>query len=147
MQKLRPDAHHLGVAPSCNALDVVMFPSHKWTNAVANQAGATLEIHCGPLSFYLDKLGVRHIDSIDFDNVQIDVILAESVNLLEGKTKMAEEVRTFLGQRGYLLLVSVMVFHSDVFLLTRVCHRYDFPECTPFSSPTYCSHADHTINN
>ena len=61
MEKLRPNAHHLNLAPSCNTTsDMVMFPRHKYTNAVANEEGNVLEIHCGPLSYYLKQLGIRH---------------------------------------------------------------------------------------
>ena len=145
MRQLRPSAHHLGIAPSCNTSDVVMFPAHLYTSAVANEKGATLEIHCGPLSYYLDQLGIDDIDfwsldvegseldvlqTVDFDKVSIDVIIAENTNRLPGKEKLAEEVRSYLLQKGYLVLKSVGVHKSDIFLRKGVCHRYSFPECS-----------------
>jgi hypothetical protein len=119
-----------------------------YTNAVANSTRdfGKFTVHCGPLSYYLEQLRIQHIDfwsldvegwelnvlrSVDFDTVQIDVIMAESMNSVPGKQKMAEEVRSFLRQKGYLLLgVSVNVFHSDVFLHKSTCYRYNnFIEC------------------
>ena len=130
MERLRPNAHHLGVAPSCDTTGgQVKFPAHRYTNAVANEEGATLDIHCGPLSYYLDQIGIDHIDfwsldvegselnilrTVDFDKVAIDVILAESANRLPEKQHLADEVRAYLQQRGYLLLASVSA-------LTRWC--------------------------
>lgn len=67
MEKFRPNAHHLGVAPSCNTSDIVKFPRHIYTSAVANEEGATLEIHCGPLSYYLEQMGIIHIDFWSLD--------------------------------------------------------------------------------
>ncbi|KAL7528828.1 hypothetical protein ACHAXR_002659 [Thalassiosira sp. AJA248-18] len=99
MVRLRPDAHHLNLAPSCNSSSIAKFHDHWFTNAVANEDGATLEVHCGPLSHYLDQLGVTHIDfwsldvegselavlmTVDFSKVQINVIIAESKNRLGG---------------------------------------------------------------
>ncbi len=144
MVKLRPNAHHLGMAPSCNSSGVAMFHKNLYTNAVANKEGATIAVHCGPLSGPLKQLGIRRIDfwsldvegselavleTVDFDAVRIDVIMAESENNLPGKEHLAEEVRAFLKQKGYLLLKSVMVFKSDVFLHKSVCPRYHFLEC------------------
>ena len=119
-----------------------------YTNAVANSTRdvGKFTVHCGPLSYYLEQLRIQHIDfwsldvegwelnvlrSVDFDTVQIDVIMAESMNSVPGKQKMAEEVRSFLRQKGYVLLgVSVNVFHSDVFLHKSACYRYNkFIEC------------------
>jgi hypothetical protein len=139
MEKFRPNAHHLGVAPSCNSSDVVMFADHYFTNALTNEEGGTIEVHCGPLGYYLEQIGVSHIDlegseisvlkTVDFTKVQIDVIISESVNRLEGIAKLAESVRVFLRQKGYLVLHSVSIENSDVFLHRSVCHRYSFPEC------------------
>ncbi len=107
MEKLRPNAHHLGVAPSCNSTsDVFKFPDHEYTNAVSNEEGASIEIH-----------------------VQIDVIISESVNRLEGTAERAEAVRSFLAQNDFLVLQSVTIDSSDVFLHKSVCNRYNFPEC------------------
>ena len=145
MEKLRPNAHHLGVAPSCNSTsDVVKFPDHEYTNAVSNEEGASIEIHCGPLWYYLQQLGISHIDfwsldvegyeinilkTVDFEKVQIDVIISESVNRLEGTAERAEAVRSFLAQNDFLVLQSVTIDSSDVFLHKSVCNRYNFPEC------------------
>jgi hypothetical protein len=144
MENLRPNAHHLGVAPSCISPGVVMFPAHPFTNAVANEEGATIGVHCGPLSFYMEQIGISHIDfwsldvegseinvlkTVDFEKVQIDIIISESVNRLEGTAERAEAVRNFLRQKGYLVLQSVYIIYSDVFLHKSVCHRYKFPEC------------------
>ena len=68
-----------------------------YTNAVANEKGNSIEIHCGPLQHYLDALKIRHIDfwsldvegaelkvleTVDFDRTNIDVIIVESANRL-----------------------------------------------------------------
>ncbi len=144
MERLRPNAHHLGVAPSCNSSDVVMFGDHYFTNAQTNEEGGTIEVHCGPLWFYLEQIGISYIDfwsldvegaeidvlkTVDFEKVQIDVIISESVNRLEGTAERAEAVRVFLRQKGYLILQSISVENSDTFLHKSVCHRYEFPEC------------------
>jgi len=144
VERLRPNAHHLGVAPSCNSSDVVMFGDHYFTNAQTNEEGGTIEVHCGPLWFYLEQIGISHIDfwsldvegaeidilkTVDFEKVQIDVIISESVNRLEGTAERAEAVRVFLRQKGYLILQSISVENSDTFLHKSVCHRYEFPEC------------------
>merc|ERR1712085_59827 len=128
MVKLRPNAHHLGMAPSCNSSDVASFSQHPFTNAVANQDDAILDIHCGPLSHPLKQLGIQHIDfwsldvegselailkTVDFNAVQIDVIIAESSNELADKERMAEEVRVFLQKKDYIILKSVLVIKSD----------------------------------
>lgn len=140
MEKLRPNAHHLNVAPSCtNTSDVVSFPNHIYTSAVANEEGNMLEIHCGPLSYYLEQLGIQHIDfwsldvegselnllkTVDFKKVHIDIIMAESVNRLKGKEQMGAEVRAYLQEKGYVVFPSNTIHKSDVFLHKRVCHRY-----------------------
>ena len=145
MIKLRPNAHHLNVAPSCNTSDVVMFPDHWYTNAVMNEEGATLAIHCGPLSYYLEQLDITHISywsldvegaelsvlqTVDFNAVQIDVIMAESENRLVEKEHLAQDVRSFLQTKDYILMKSVAVHKSDIFLHKSACVRYDnFPEC------------------
>jgi len=145
MAKLRPNAHNLGMAPSCVSPGVAMFPDSHFTNSVANAEGATLAIHCGPLSGPLEQLGIRRVDfwsldvegselailkTVDFDAVRIDVIMAESENRLADKQNMAEEVRTFLRGKGYVMMNdSVKVSKSDVFLHRSACPRYDFPEC------------------
>lgn len=69
------------------------------------------------------------LNTVDFDKVHIDIIIAESVNRLKDKQKLGAEVRAFLQQKDYLVLKSVIIFKSDVFLHRRVCHRYNFPEC------------------
>ena len=140
MEKLRPNAHHLNVAPSCtNTSDVVLFPNHIYTSAVANEEGNMLEIHCGPLSYYLEQLGIQHIDfwsldvegselnllkTVDFKKVHIDIIMAESVNRLKGKEQMGAEVRAYLQEKGYVVFPSNTIHKSDVFLHKRVCHLY-----------------------
>ena len=146
MEKLRPNAFHLGLAPSCNTSDVVKFASHEYTNANAFDPKGEIEIHCGPLSYYLKQLHISHIDfwsldvegseinilrTVDFDQVQIDVIMAESMNSQKGKGELAQEVRSYLvQQKDYLHLNSVTVTKSDVFLHKRACHRYNhIPEC------------------
>ena len=146
MEKLRPNAHHLGLAPSCNSTsDIVMFPNHIYTSAVANEEGASLEIHCGPLSYYLDQLEITHIDfwsldvegseldvlkTVDFDKVHIDVIMAESENRLKDKQKLGAEVRAYLQQKDYLVFNKGTIFKSDVFLHKRACDRYShLPVC------------------
>ena len=145
MAKFRPSAHHLCVAPSCTEPSVVSFPLHMFTQGRQNEKGNLLDIHCEPLSWSLEQLGIRHVDfwsldvegverlvleTVDFDSVQIDVIMAESENRLAGKDTAAEEVRRFLVGKGYLLLdKSISVYKSDVFLHQKACSKYSFPEC------------------
>ncbi|EJK74728.1 hypothetical protein THAOC_03581 [Thalassiosira oceanica] len=145
MAKLRPTAHHLCVAPSCKEPSVVSFPLHLFTQGRQNEEGNLLDIHCEPLSWSLEQLGIRHVDfwsldvegverlvleTVDFDSVQIDVIMAESDNRLADKDTSAEEVRRFLKGKGYLLLdQSIAVYKSDVFLHQKACSKYKFPEC------------------
>jgi FkbM family methyltransferase len=147
---LRPSAHHLGMAPSCleNSTEgFVLFPKEAYTSAQANIDGNSLEVHCGPLSFYLNALEMKHIDfwsldvegseldvlrTVDFARVQIDVIIVESDNRMRhqpGYKQKVENVRLFLKENGYLMLKTVYVPRSDVFLSKQVCPRYDFPEC------------------
>jgi len=148
--QLRPNAHHLNVAPSCmsNATGTVAFPQHMFTSAQVNEAGSKLEIHCGPLQHYLDALSIRHIDfwsldvegeelhvleTVDFDKMQIDVIIAESDNRLRDTPEFQQkvkDVRSFLQDRGYLMITSVRVRKSDVFLSKRACHLHaSIDEC------------------
>lgn len=146
MVKLRPNAHHLGMAPSCKSPDVVMFYDQPYTSGVANDEGANIEIHCGPVSHPLKQLGIQRIDfwsldvegselavlkTVDFDAVQIDVIMAESENRLPEKKHLAEEVRAFLKGKGYIIMKSVTVFKSDIFLQKNACPNYmHIPECS-----------------
>lgn len=64
MEKLRPKANHLNVAPSCNSTsDRVSFPLHTFTNAmIVDREKKVHQIHCGPLSYYLEQIGITHID-------------------------------------------------------------------------------------
>lgn len=95
--ELRPNAHHLNVAPSCmsNSTGTTNFRSHIYTSAQVNETGSELEIHCGLLQHYLDALSIRHIDfwsldvegkelhvlqTVDFECTHIEVIIAESDN-------------------------------------------------------------------
>jgi FkbM family methyltransferase len=139
--QLRPNAHHLNVAPSCmgNATGTVSFPEHMYTSAQVNETGSTLEIHCGPLQHYLDSLSIHHIDfwsldvegeelhvlqTVDFEKTQIDVIIAESDNRLRHTPEFQQkvkDVRVFLQDRGYLMLSSITVYKSDVFLNKKAC--------------------------
>lgn len=150
--KLRPNAHHLGVAPSClgNSTGIVSFSQHTYTSAmVEGEVGSLLEIHCGPLSYYLDALDIRHIDfwsldvegselallkTVDFERVHIDVIIVEVENRLTDDPKMkqqVEDVRVLLREKGYVNIQSVVVYKSDVWLHQSACsnHGYEFTEC------------------
>lgn len=148
--QLRPNAHHLGIAPSCKANETgtVLFPEHMYTSAQVNEEGSKIEIHCGPLQYYLDALGIRHIDfwsldvegselkvleTVDFDRTHIDVIIAESKNRLSHLPEIqqkVEDVRAFLQREGYLMIASVEVHKSDVFLHKRACHSHsNIVEC------------------
>lgn len=146
MVKLRPNAHHLGMAPSCTSPSVVKFKDHSFTNAVANEKGAKMKIHCGPLSHPLRQMSIRHIDfwsldvegselgvlqTVAWDEVQIDIIIAESENRLEEKQRLAEDVRDFLKEKGYIIMKSVTVKKSDIFLHKNACCQYKhLPECS-----------------
>ena len=146
MVKLRPTAHHLNMAPSCKTPSVARFKNHPFTNAVANEEGAAMEIHCGPLSHPLRQLGIRKIDywsldvegseldvlkTVDWDDVQIDIIMAESENRLAHKQQLAQEVRNFLQGKGYIIMKSVTVPKSDIFLHKNACYQYGhLDECS-----------------
>ena len=148
--QLRPNAHHINVAPSCmgNDTGTVSFPEHMYTSAQVNETGSKLEIHCGPLQYYLDALLIHHVDfwsldvegeelhvlqTIDFERTQIDVIIAESDNRLRHLPEFQQkvkDVRIFLQSKGYLMLTSVRVHKSDVFLNKKVCHLHsNIKEC------------------
>jgi len=149
MVKLRPNAHHLGMAPSCISPNIAMFKNQPFTSGVANEEGANLKIHCGPVSHPLEQLGIQRIDfwsldvegselailkTVDFDEVQIDIIMAESENRLPKKKHLAEEVRAFLKGKGYIIMKSVTVFKSDIFLHKNACPNYmHIPECSNHS--------------
>ena len=142
--QLRPNAHHINVAPSCmkNSTGTVNFPAHTYTSAQVNETGSQLEIHCGPLQHYLDALSIHHIDfwsldvegeelhvlqTVDFERTHIEVIIAESDNRLRHTPEFQQkvkDVRTFLQSKGYLMLTSVRVHKSDVFLNKRACQRH-----------------------
>ena len=147
---LRPNAIHLGIAPSCmaNESSTVLFPEHMYTSAEVNEESSTVEIHCGPLQYYLDALDIRHIDfwsldvegselkvlgTVDFDRTHIDVIIAESANRLSHLPeiqKKVEDVRLHLQRKGYLMIKSVSVHKSDVFLHKWACEsRGNIEEC------------------
>jgi len=98
MVKLRPNAHHLNMCPSCTAPDIAMFHDIEYTDAVANAEGANMKIHCGPLSHPLSQLDIRHINfwsldvegselatlqTVHWDAVQIDIIMAEAHSRLD----------------------------------------------------------------
>lgn len=150
MVQLRPNAHHLNVAPSCmsNTTGVVYFPQHMYTSAQVNETGSTSEIHCGPLQHYLDALSLHHIDfwsldvegqelnvlkTVDFERTHFDIIIAENDNHLRDTPEFQQkvkDVRILLDNKGYLIISSVKVYKSDVFLNHRACHRYsDIVEC------------------
>lgn len=67
MVKLRPNAHHLLMAPSCEEPSIAKFHNIPFTNGIANAEGATLEIHCGPLSHPFHQMGIRHINFWSLD--------------------------------------------------------------------------------
>jgi hypothetical protein len=97
----------------------------------------------GPLQYYLDALEIRHIDfwsldvegselkvleTVDFHRTHIDVIIAESENRLSHLPeiqKKVEDVRMFLQRKGYLMIKSVSVHKSDVFLHKQACRSHD----------------------
>lgn len=76
--QLRPNAHHLGIAPSCmaNESGTVLFPEHMYTSAQVNEENSKIQIHCGPLQYYLDALEIRHIDfwSLDVEGSELKVL-------------------------------------------------------------------------
>ena len=71
------------------------------------------------------------LKTVDFDAIQIDVIMDESQNRLPGKEHLAAEVRAYLQEKGYITIKSVTVHKPDIFLHKRVCPNYkNFPECS-----------------
>ena len=44
--QLRPNAHHLGLAPSRNAIEtgIILIPEHMYTSAAVNETGSKTEI-------------------------------------------------------------------------------------------------------
>jgi len=139
MVKLRPNAHHLNMCPSCTAPDIAMFHDIEYTDAVANAEGATMKIHCGPLSHPISQLDIRHINfwsldvegselatlqTVDWDAVQIDIIMAEAHSRLDNWLQMAREVRRYLKVKGYILMKSVTVPKSDIFVHKSICPKY-----------------------
>ncbi|KAL7454078.1 hypothetical protein ACHAWC_005706 [Mediolabrus comicus] len=148
--QLRPNAHHLGLAPSCNTNEtgIILFPEHMYTSAAVNETGSKIEIHCGPLQYYLDALGIHHIDfwsldvegselkvlqTINFHRTNIDVIIVESANRMSHLPEIqqkVEDVRALLLREGYLMIASVKVHKSDVFLHKRACNVHsNIEEC------------------
>lgn len=151
--QLRPNAHHLGLAPSCNANEtgIVRFKKHMYTSAEVIETGNTnntIEIHCGPLQHYLDALGIHHIDfwsldvegselkvlqTINFHRTNIDVIMVESANRMRHSPEYqqkVEDVRALLLREGYLMIASVKVTNSDIFLHKRACNIHsNIEEC------------------
>ena len=84
-------------------------------------------------------MGIRHINfwsldvegselailkTVNWDEVQIDIILAEAINRLAEKPQMSREVRDFMKERGYMLMKSVTVTNSDIFVHKSVCPKY-----------------------
>ena len=139
MVKLRPNAHHINMCPSCMSPDIAMFHDIEYTDAVANAEGATMKIHCGPLSYPLRQLDIRHIhfwsldvegselatlQTVDWDAVQIDIIMAEAHSRLDNWLQMAKEVRRYVKGKGYILMKSVTVPKSDIFVHKSVCPKY-----------------------
>ena len=139
MVKLRPNAHHLNMCPSCITPNIAMFHDIEYTDAVANAEGATMKIHCGPLSHPISQLDIRHINfwsldvegselatlqTVDWDAVQIDIIMAEAHSRLDNWLHMAREVRRYLKGKGYILMKSVTVPKSDIFVHKNVCPKY-----------------------
>jgi FkbM family methyltransferase len=146
----RPNSHHINVAPSCtkDATGTISFATHTFTNAAVLPEGRSgLKVHCGPLQHYLDALDMKHVNfwsldvegseynilkTVDFDRTRIDVVIVESQNSMSGRPeykKKVADVRAYMLQSGYLMLRSVKIYKSDVFLHTDACYRYDFPEC------------------
>ncbi|KAL7436546.1 hypothetical protein ACHAXM_005256 [Skeletonema potamos] len=139
--QLRPNAHHLGIAPSCmaNESGTVLFPERIYTSAQVNEENSKIQIHLA----HCNALEIRHIDfwsldvegselkvleTVDFHRTHIDVIIAESENRLSHLPeiqKKVEDVRMFLQRKGYLMIKSVSVHKSDVFLHKQACRSHD----------------------
>lgn len=73
------------------------------------------------------------LKTVDFDKMHIEIIIAESDNRLRGTPEFQQkvkDVRAFLISKGYLMLSSVKVHKSDVFLNKKACHRHaNIEEC------------------
>lgn len=136
----RPTAHKLNMAPSCSSDDgSVQFETGDTSSQMASVASenndtitnAIVDVHCGPLSLYLHDLGIDHIDffsldvegaellvlkTVDFEKVNIDVIMVESFNRnCREVCPKRDEVRKLMLRKGYKLLENV-VLKSDVFI-------------------------------
>lgn len=139
----RPLAHKLNMAPSClDDHSTIKFVSHQYTSAgeydvLPDADKATLnkesllDVHCGPLSLYLDKLGITKIDfwsldvegaelevlkTFDFDKVQVGVLMVESFNRqCQEHCPKRDAVRDLLQSRG-AELIEGFVHNSDVFV-------------------------------
>ena len=90
--QLRPNAHHLGIAPSCtkNATGIVKFSDHLYTSAQVNSGD--LEIHCGPLQHYLNALSINKIDFFSLD-VEVSVILQMPIAIVPSRISVFVIIR------------------------------------------------------
>jgi FkbM family methyltransferase len=142
-------AHRMSYATSCSEIEermnkTVTFYASLFTNAAEDlsdsreayaKSNLAIEVPCGSLSpaiidlfpskrihfFSLDVEGMEYqvLQHIDFNNVFIDIIMAESVNpFCQEVCEAREKVRSFMKSKGYLLY-SKTIPDSDLFVHSK----------------------------
>jgi FkbM family methyltransferase len=122
LKKNRPNNHLVNAAPSCKTSSTFTMVDSDMTNAAGvefEKAENTATISCIPMSQLLADLSITHIDffsldvegaelavleTIDFNAVRIDVIIAESRNrLCQDPCPKRDAVRKLMKTSGYIL--------------------------------------------
>jgi FkbM family methyltransferase len=132
--KNRPYNHRMHAAPSCLEPGTVSFTDSGFSSATQfsdqNNNIAKVVVHCCPMSSVFRGLGIKHIDffsldvegaelavleTIDFDEVRIDVLIAESFNRDCGDIcPKRDKVRKLMEAKGYHMKYN-LVPSSDLF--------------------------------
>jgi len=135
---MRPRAHKLHMAPSCPspnstveivATDTTMGGIMSLLPERERNADTHVSVHCGPLSLYLEELGIKYIDffsldvegaeldvleTIDFNTIKVGVLMVESWNRqCADVCPKRDAVRALMAQRGATL--HHIVDFSDIF--------------------------------
>jgi FkbM family methyltransferase len=140
----RSNSDLLNVAPSCEKFEFVHLLKQTNTGISLHEAvyegvdplSWQVKAQCGPLSFYLQELGINTIDflsldveafeyyvlrTIDFKALDIKVLLVELSNrFYDSKTekfdRLKEQVLTVLDENGFVEDTSIEVRSSKVFV-------------------------------